>query len=51
MDRVHAEAMERVGEGILRAAQEEEKKLDAQLKKFENLGKNCPVPLLVPVRL
>lgn len=31
--------MERVGEGILRAAEAEEKKLDAQLRQFENLGK------------
>lgn len=30
--------MERVGEGILQVAEAEERKLDAQLKNFENLG-------------
>lgn len=31
--------MERVGEGILQVAAMEERKLDAQLKAMENLGK------------
>jgi len=30
--------MERVGEGILQVAEQEEKKLDAQLAKLEHLG-------------
>jgi hypothetical protein len=38
MDRAHAEAMEQVGAGILQVAQAEERRLDAQLKQFENLG-------------
>ena len=40
MDRMHAEAMERVGEGILAAAQAEEKRLDAQLKDLEKLDED-----------
>ena len=37
--RAHAMAMEQVGQGILAVAEMEEKKLDAQLKGLENLGK------------
>lgn len=39
MDFAHAKAMEKVGEGILQAAEAQERKLDAQLKSLENLGK------------
>ena len=35
---LHAQAMEKVGQGILQVAEMEEKKLDAQLKDLENLG-------------
>jgi hypothetical protein len=38
MDARHAAMMERVGEGILAAAEAQEKRLDAQLKGLENLG-------------
>lgn len=37
--RAHAMAMEQVGQGILAVAEQEEKRLDAQLKGLENLGK------------
>lgn len=37
-DKAHAMAMERVGEGIIRAAEAHEKALDAQIKDLENLG-------------
>ncbi len=40
MDAQHAMMMERVGEGILQAAQAEECRLDAQLASLETLGKN-----------
>jgi hypothetical protein len=36
---VQAQAMEQVSNGILAQAQLEERKLDAQLKAVENLGK------------
>lgn len=39
MDRAHAQAMEQVGAGILQVAEAEERRLDAQLKSLENLGK------------
>lgn len=38
--RAHAQAMEQVGAGILAVAAAEERKLDAQLKDMENLGKS-----------
>lgn len=37
-DAAHAQAMERVGEGILAAAKQQELQLDYQLKQMENLG-------------
>jgi len=36
-------AMEQVGQGILAVAEQEEKRLDAQLKGLENLGRTCSV--------
>lgn len=39
--RAHAQAMEQVGAGILQVAAAEERKLDAQLKDMENLGRKC----------
>lgn len=41
--RAHAMAMEQVGQGILAVAEQEEKRLDAQLKGLENLGRTCSV--------
>lgn len=38
--RAHAQAMEQVGAGILAVAAAEERKLDAQLKDMENLGRS-----------
>ena len=39
MDPNQMKLIERVGEGILQVAEAEEKKLDAQLRNIENLGR------------
>ena len=42
MDAAYQQQMiEMIGEGLLQQAEIEEKKLDAQLAKLENLGKSC----------
>ena len=38
MDAGHAQAMERVGNGILQYAAQQERALDAKIKDMENLG-------------
>ena len=40
------QAMEQVSKGILQVAEMEEKKLDAQLKNLENLGKLRPINII-----
>ena len=44
MEAQQARLIEQVNEGILRVAEEEEKKLDARIKALEDLGKESRGP-------